>query len=152
MAASGGAKSQESKALDSSSGPPWNWFCRLDQRGNDVIDRWHESELSKRARANFERRRDQLGQLDFRYWMPPSAVSVGHHIYVIHFHDEARKQWRVFGHADRANTGFVMTVIAFEKDDVYHPSNASDQAASHRDAICENFRRFAKRCFNTAEH
>lgn len=135
------------RAVAPSSGPPWTWHCRQDDRGNDVIDEWHSSELSKKARMNFERRRDHLSQLGLQYWQRPAACSLGDHIYVIHFKDESGKQWRPFGHIDLQRSTFVLTQPAYEKDDVYHPRDASDRAKSHRDTITGDFPRYARACF-----
>jgi len=131
--------------------PPWKWRCRKDDRGVDVIDEWHNSiEVTKTARANFERRRDQLSQLDFRRWERPAACQLKDHICVIHFKDESSKQWRVFGYSAPESKTFVMTNVATEKDDVYKPKKSAKHAANHRDAIRIDFDRLSCGCFPSA--
>lgn len=114
---------------------PLLWYCQLDGRGEDIIDQWETADVTVRGRANFERVRDHLRWQPYRDWHRPHGEKVRghHHIFVIHFHDETGKQWRVFGYADATLNGFVMTNTAFEKDDKYHPRDSADRASKYRD-------------------
>jgi len=128
-----------------------HWYCRVDGRGRDVIDSWEKVELTKKARARFERARDQLSKLPYSEWKKPLGAKVqGYdHIYVIRFHDETRKQWRVFGYADTVRNSFVMTNTAFENDDKYIPGNAADRASQHRLAVSAEPDRYSRHCYPT---
>lgn len=127
------------------------WYCRIDERGSDVIDSWEKNELTITARARFERQRDQLRTRPYADWKKPLGAKVqGHdHIYVIRFHDETRKQWRVFGYADNARNGFVMTNTAFENDDKYIPRNSADRASQHRLAVSAEPHKYSRRCYSS---
>ena len=127
------------------------WYCRVDESGVDVIDSWGKIELTKKARARFERARDQLSRLPYAEWKKPLGAKVqGHdHIYVIRFHDETRKQWRVFGYADTARNGFVMTNTAFENDYKYIPGNAPNRASQHRLTVSAEPDRYSRLCYST---
>lgn len=130
--------------------PSWLWRCRLDEHGIDVIDQWLMSrDVTKRAKMNFERRRDQLAQLDFSYWGRPGAARLKNHICVIHFHDESDRQWRVYGFSEPSHCSFVMTNVASEKGHEYNPSAAdSEEAANtHREHILVSIRGRSRACF-----
>lgn len=144
--AGGRWRSQQMVVAQPSTGPRWQWCCRLDERGNDVIDEWVRG-LSKKARMNFERQRDHLSQLELGRWSRPQACAIGDHIYVIHFKDESGMQWRPCGHIDLGRSAFVFTVVAYEKDRVYHPSDYVERAKRHRDSITADFHRHAGFCF-----
>lgn len=125
----------------------WHWYCRLD-RGKDAIDPWYKR-LSVRAQARFDRARDQLAELPLKMWSKPMPASYVQqdHIYVIRFSDEARQQWRVFGHAVPERWQFVMSVIATERDNEYKPKNAGEKASKFRAQIGTDFGNNARECF-----
>lgn len=125
----------------------WTWYCRMD-RGIDVIDK-HMAGLSAKARARFERSRDQLKAMPLSMWSKPHPASYvqKNHIYVIRFKDEASTQWRVFGHAIPDSYRFVMTIIGTEKDDVYIPSDAGNRADKFRTLVESDFSKYACKCY-----
>jgi len=130
------------------SGPPWHWFCRIDDRGRDVIDEWHEKTLTRKARAYFERTRDHLSQVPLLNWRKPYASAPGNHIFVIRFEGESQMQWRVYGHIDLDRSAFVMTVPAYEKGNAYFPADPKKLAEQHKSKISDAFERFARHCFD----
>lgn len=123
----------------------WNYHERL-EREKTVVEEWLGSkQVSKKARANFERALDQLRQLPKTKWSKPAPASnIGDHTYVIRFKDETSKQLRVFGHFFDDHKSFVMTFDGFEKDDVYHPNNYQEVAQRHRSACDQDFSRLTR--------
>ncbi len=128
-------------------GPPWTFYCRKDERGNDVIDDWY-STLQTKAKARFARTLDQLRPRPAQDWQRPDASPIRDHIYVIRFKDHSGIPQRVFGNFVFERAAFVMTVVAIEKDREYIPGNCPDQAARHQQRITANFLRYAILCFN----
>lgn len=138
--------------IPESSGPPWDWFCFIDHRGNDVIDQWHNT-ISGYGQGRFSRSRDQLKAQPKQNWSKPlPASNVKNHIYVIRFTDENRKQHRVFGHFHDPKAGFVMTLTGYEKDDVYHPNSYSNDAAERRSVCDRDFEQRTCKCFSRVDN
>ncbi|WP_158881431.1 hypothetical protein [Rhodanobacter sp. L36] len=125
----------------------WEWWCRLD-RGIDVIDTFTTS-ISKTARANFERARDQLSQLEITEWSKPNPASYikKNHIYVIRFQDEASKKWRIFGHADVDAKRFILSHVAYEQNYVYLPKGSPNWAAAFQKLAAADLTQHAHQCF-----
>lgn len=108
--------------------------CMVTDRGTCALKVWlNDRSLSKAAHASLDRSIDQLSHQPPQNWSKPNpASSIGNHINVIRFHDENRKQHRIFGHfSDSAS--FVMTLSGFEKDRIYHPTNYEGKSGEYRD-------------------
>lgn len=108
-------------------------FRRLREvAARDPLLQWYR-ELSTKGRAKLDRELQQLAQTPLTLWRRPKAVSLGHHVYVIHFKDENRTAHRPTGFyvaSEKSLTdedSFVITVPAIEKDDKYLPADYQQQ-------------------------
>lgn len=125
---------------------PWGFRCYLDLRGNDVIDEWKIT-LSKKARANFDSILKILKDQPKENWIRPKAVGIGHNIFVIHFKDENRSQYRPTGNFLDIYNSFVITTKVIEKDGNYIPSNYAAIAGDRRVEVNNNPDSRSRPCF-----
>jgi hypothetical protein len=124
----------------------WRFHCFLSERGEDVIDTWHNG-VSKKGRAKLERTLEHLAVQEKTEWSRPQASPLGDHIYVIRFTDENRMQHRVAGHFHADSLAFVLTQPGYEKDDIYHPENFTKLAKSHKSTCDGEFNSRTCSCF-----
>lgn len=122
----------------SSSRHRWNFHQYVTSSSKEVIEKW-ASHISKKGRANLDRALDHLRDQPMTEWRRPEASPLGNHIYVIHFKDENRSQWRICGHFYMPHRTFVLTVGVKERDGQYIPEDYEKQATNNRVICDENF-------------
>lgn len=113
---------------------PWTYRCYVDQKGNNIIIEWLKG-LSAKARQNLKRTLEQLATKPRDAWGRPHASPTGDHIYVIHFKDENRTQWRIYGEHDDEHRCFVLTNYGTERGGVYKPSSADCSTTAKRHMV-----------------
>lgn len=124
----------------------WGYRCYVDDRGNDIIDEWKKS-LSPKARANFDSTLKILKDQPKSSWLRPNACAIGDNIFVIHFKDENRSQYRPTGNFLDNYNSFVITTKVIERDGKYIPSNYAVVAATRRDEVSKSPDARSKSCF-----
>jgi len=102
---------------------PWSFRCYVDEKGNNIIIEWLKN-LSPKARQNLKRTLEHLAAKPRDAWSRPQASPLRDHIYVIHFKDENRTQWRIYGEHDDEHKCFVLTNYGTERDGQYDPPSA----------------------------
>lgn len=110
---------------------PWDYRCYVDEKGNNIIIDWLRN-LSPKARQNLKRTLEQLATKPRDAWSRPQASPLGDHIYVIHFRDENRTQWRIYGEHDDGHKCFVLTNFGTERGGQYDPPSADCSATAKR--------------------
>lgn len=118
----------------------WNFHEILDRHSKGIVTAAGR-DLGKKGEARLERALDQLRQVPKTSWTRPKASSLGNHIYVIRFKDAAQVQRRLFGHFRDSHYAFVMTLLGYEKDDVYHPSDYKEKSQDYHLACKQDFGR-----------
>jgi len=118
----------------------WNFHESLTRQSTGIVSGFLR-DLGKKGEANLERALDQLRQLQKTHWTRPKASSLGNHIYVIRFKDAAQVQRRLFGHFHDPHCAFVITLLGYEKDDAYYPSDYKEKSQDNRIACNQDFGR-----------
>lgn len=125
--------------------PPIGFRCYT-KNDIDIIDEWKQ-DLSKKARVNLDVVLTFLKDQPKLNWNRPKAVSIGNNIYVIHFKDENRTQYRPCGNFLDSHNSFVITTPAIEKGNKYDPSNYETIANTRKNEVLANPDGFSRPCF-----
>ncbi len=116
-----------SRAPDS----PWVFMLYVSQSGKNEFTAWNAS-LSAAGKARRNAALKFLRVQPEQRWARPYASFIGHHGYVIRFKDETGFQHRLFGFFDPTHHSFVISVIGFEQNDVYHPKDYVKRTTERR--------------------
>ena len=125
--------------------PPIGFRCYL-KNGKDIIDEW-KSNISKKGQVNFDVVLTFLKDQPKSQWNRPNAASIGNNIYVIHFKDENRTQYRPCGNFLDSHNSFVITTPAIEKGGKYDPKNYEDIANARKTEVIGDPDKFSTPCF-----
>ena len=117
---------------------PWNFHCYLTQRGEHATKKWR-AQLTKSGLANLDRALEHLRVQPETAWTRPQASPLGNHIFVIHFRDENRTQWRLFGHFYEPHHAFVTTLGGTERDQQYLPHNYVETCQQRKQSAERDF-------------
>jgi hypothetical protein len=124
---------------------PIGFRCYV-KNGKDIIDEWKQT-ISKKGRVNFDVVLTFLKDQPKANWNRPKAASIGNNIYVIHFKDESRKQYRPCGNFLDSHNSFVITTPVIEKGGNYDPSTYEDIANTRKTEVLSDPNRYSTPCF-----